>query len=94
MIKRVKVKRIIDGDDFVGEDGVNYRLKSVCAPESNQPGFKKCWQELEKLILGKELEIISVQPNLSYERPVVVVRVIGEQKSVNEKMNYFISGIK
>jgi endonuclease YncB( thermonuclease family) len=90
-MKTIKVKRIIDGDDFEGEDGINYRLRSVYAPESNEPGFKKCWQALEELILGKELEIISEQPAQSHNRPVVEVMVVGEGDSINKKMNIFIN---
>lgn len=90
-MKTIKVKRIIDGDDFEGENGVNYRLRSVYAPETNQPGFNKCRIALEELILDKELEIISLQPNQSYGRPVVEVRITGENDSVNKKMNVFIS---
>ena len=85
-MKTIKAKSVIDGDNFYGEDGVNYRLRSVYAPESTRPGFKKCLQALEKLIKNKELEIINRQPNDSHKRPVVVVRVLGEKETVNDKM--------
>ncbi|MDP3043389.1 MAG: hypothetical protein Q8N21_03225 [bacterium] len=90
-MKTIKVKSIIDGDTFVGEDKIHYRLVSVDAPETNQPGFNKCRTALEKLILNKELEILREQSNTSFGRPVVEVRVIGESDSVNKKMNIFLS---
>lgn len=90
-MKIIKVVRVIDGDNFIGEDDVNYRLRSVRAPETNQSGFNRCRLALEKLILNKKVEIINEQPNLSYKRPVVSVRIIGKQISVNDKMIEFIN---
>ncbi len=92
-MKTIKVKRIIDGDTFVCEDEIHYRLSGVDAPEANRAGDYKATKALKQLILGKELEIIRVQPNPSHGRPVVEVKVVGNNKSVNQEMNNILSGI-
>ena len=78
---------------FICEDEIHYRLSGVDAPEASRAGDYKATRALKELIIGKELEIIREQQKLSYERPVVVVRVIGDNRTVNEKMNNIMSGI-
>ncbi len=89
-MKTIRVKRIVDGDTFICEDETHYRLMSVDAPEAGRPGDYEATRALEKLIENKELEVIREQVDESYGRPVVEIRLVGDDESVNEKMKRVI----
>lgn len=63
-----KVTEVIDGDTFrvsgewkwKGESGDIVRPTGYDAPEEGQPGHDKATEKLEKVILGKEVELKSV----------------------------------
>lgn len=89
-INKIKVKRVVDGDTFIGDDETHYRLASVYAPEA-------CWRkgldaakELEKIISGKEIEVVWQRKQLSHGRTQVKIKRCGDHESINDKMRKLI----
>lgn len=89
-MKKIKVKRVIDGDTFVDENDMHYRLASVYAPES-------CWRigedatwELEKMIGNKAVEVVWQRKELSHGRAVVKIKKMKDDESINDKMRQII----
>ena len=79
---RGKVKKVIDGDTILLEDGTFVRLAEVRAPERNQRGFKKAKEVLESLVEGKSVTIKKV----GVDRGRVIGEVRVDSKSVNISM--------
>lgn len=92
----VKVKRVIDGDTFVGDvdlgmnlmaKEVHFRLKGINTPEKDQEGFYEAKeytaQHLEDI--QKEVLITSYGKD-KYGRWLVDVHLEGEEKTLNQKL--------
>src|SRR5688572_915442 len=52
-----KVARVIDGDTFELADGDVVRLLGIDAPEEGECYYQESKQALDKLIIGKEVEL-------------------------------------
>lgn len=82
-MEKKKVKRVIDGDTFITQDGGRIRLQNVNAPEKGQKGAPKARQDLTKLVSRKQVGVETVARD-SYGRIVAKVKV--GNKSVNRAM--------
>ena len=51
--KKAKVKRVVDGDTIVLENGSVVRYVGITAPENNEPFEKEATEENKKLVEGK-----------------------------------------
>ncbi|UYP44184.1 hypothetical protein NEF87_000469 [Candidatus Lokiarchaeum ossiferum] len=84
-MSRYKVVKVIDGDTFVvspgwswkGKKGNRVRPEGYDARELNQYGGKTDMKKLEKLILGKTIEITK-NIKFSYNRLLYVVKYRGK----------------
>lgn len=54
------VERVVDGDTFVAESGVAYRLCGIDAPERDTQVGKDAAEFLKRLIEGKQLRCLEV----------------------------------
>ena len=81
----IKVKKVIDGDTFQDSRNHFYRLAAVDAPEKTERGYKTAKEDLKNMIAGEELVVKQVGE--SYNRKVVIARILGEKTTVNTKMN-------
>jgi endonuclease YncB( thermonuclease family) len=81
MVKKVKVKRVIDGDTFVGGDNKIYRLANVDTPEAGKSGAAIMRDYLDRLIGDDEVSVDqkAIGP---YGRSIVNVKK--GSKSVNK----------
>lgn len=83
-----RVKRVLDGDTFLLEDGRYIRLAGVRAPEKHQRGFEQAKEALKYLIEGK---IISIrQLSTSYGRIVADVSVGGVSVNLSMRRRGYI----
>lgn len=79
-----QVSRVIDGDtldvgsqwEFNGQTGTRVRLANVNAPEIDKPGGLTAKQRLERLVLGKQVQLQNAV-NISYGRLVCDVLLNG-----------------
>ena len=55
--KRGKVKRVVDGDTVVLENGSVVRFVGITAPENNEPFEKESTEENKKLVEGKTVTL-------------------------------------
>ncbi len=83
-IKKIKVKKVIDGDTFEGSRKKFYRLAGIDTPEKRSRGFNKAKEILKDMIEGKEVFV--EEKGQSYGRKVVVARVQRTKMTVNERM--------
>ena len=81
----IKVKKVIDGDTFQDSRNRFYRLANVDAPEKRERGYKSAKENLKNMITGEELVVKQVGE--SYNRKVVIARILGEKTTINAKMN-------
>ena len=81
----IKVKKVIDGDTFQDSRNRFYRLADVDAPEKTERGYKAAKEALKNMIAGEELVVKQVGE--SYNRKVVIARILGEKTTINAKMN-------
>lgn len=68
--KKIIVSRIVDGDTFVCNQGLRYRLSLIDTPEHGQPYSKEATKLLSSLVLNKtiSIKVISID---KYKRKVV-----------------------
>jgi endonuclease YncB( thermonuclease family) len=80
--ENVKVARVIDGDTFVGSNGITYRLVGIDAPESKHPTKPveyfgpEASEALQYLIGGKYVSVVfdsKSQKKDKYGRSLVIV---------------------
>lgn len=84
MAKNEKVTRIIDGDTFETNRRKHpVRLANVNAPEKGKRGAPQARKELEKLVLGKSVDVDTVARD-KYNRTVANVKI--GRRSVNKAM--------
>src|SRR3989344_3116533 len=55
--KKAKVKRVVDGDTVVLENGSIVRYVGITAPENNEPFEKQSSEENKKLVEGKTVTL-------------------------------------
>lgn len=55
--KKAKVKRVVDGDTVVLENGSIVRYVGITAPENNEPFEKESTDENKKLVEGKAVTL-------------------------------------
>lgn len=55
--KRAKVKRVVDGDTVVLENGSIVRYVGITSPENNEPFEKESTDENKKLVEGKTVSL-------------------------------------
>ena len=78
-----KVKKVIDGDTFLIENGLTVRLAGVDTPEKGKPGSAKARAYLRNQIEGKKVLIRPVAKDC-YRR--VVAYVYKDGKSLCKKI--------
>ena len=87
MSRRERVTKVIDGDTFKTSSRKRpIRLANVDTPEKGRPGAVKAQQALERMILGKEVNIVTKARD-TYNRAVAIVKARG--KSVNTAMKKY-----
>lgn len=77
MHRKVKVARVIDGDIFETTDDESIRLVGVNAPEIMNPGGIAAWDELRKMIGGKEVTILPKGKDM-FGRTLVYITAVHE----------------
>ena len=82
-MSKEKVRRVIDGDTFVTEQGTRVRLANVNAPEKGRKGAPQARQDLTELISGRQINI-DVVAHGHYGRAIANVRL--GNKSINKAM--------
>lgn len=55
--KKAKVKRVVDGDTIVLENGSIVRYVGITAPETNEPFEKEATEENKRLVEGKTVTL-------------------------------------
>lgn len=70
------VKRVVDGDTFIDDNGKRYRIAYIDAPESNQVFGAESSAFLKTLIENKDIRITELYLD-KYERAVVIVYLDG-----------------
>lgn len=58
-VQAVKVTRVIDGDTIEMEDGQKVRLLGIDTPERGCPGFQEAKKNMQDLVLGKRIILVS-----------------------------------
>ena len=87
MERKEKVTKVFDGDTFLtNRRKYPVRLEGINTPEKTHPNYKKAKQELQELIMDKEISIERVARD-KYKRTVAKVK-IGNQ-SVNKIMEKY-----
>lgn len=84
MKKKVKVKKVIDGDTFEGPRKQFYRLSNVNAPEKGARKFKDAKDALKSMI--EDETVLVEEEGQSYGRKVVRVKTPGVKSTVNDRM--------
>lgn len=83
------VTKIIDGDTFELNNGDIIRLICIDAPELGKPGYNEAKDYLSKLILNKEVRLVSdIDDKDNYKRLLRYVYVnTSIEKTCNNKVN-------
>jgi endonuclease YncB( thermonuclease family) len=81
------VKRVIDGDTIVLQNGMHIRLAVVDTPERGEPGFKNATDYTKQNCLGKQavVDIDDVQKK-TYNRTVGLVYCDLELENINKSL--------
>ena len=82
---KAHVVEVIDGDTFKTKNII--RLEGVDAPELDEEGGKEAKQELENLILDKD---ITYEEKARDEHARIIAQVWVDSLSVNDAMNRFL----
>jgi endonuclease YncB( thermonuclease family) len=85
-VASVKVQRVIDGDTFVLTNNEHVRIIGIDTPERGQCGYKEATANLQKLIVGRRIILVTdgKQTTDKYKRLLRYVDVGGKDVGLQQ----------